>query len=201
MSAWLRSETFKKGTVHGEGGFCLLRTRDLWVRAILDCDWSPQTARLSLSMTHVSLTVLDLGRARQGEAGQASSVVVVLLYQRLSPEPSAQCPSFPRLQPASVPLRVQHRWEAQGPQALPVPRTPRPSSNLNVCTQATNCASRVESSRPAGVNRLLLLKQPRARRIFLGWENGRCPSLVMSNSSISGDRSPRSVREQHLGAD
>lgn len=90
VSAWLRSETFKKGTVHGEGGFCLLRTRDLWVRAILDCDWSPQTARLSLSMTHVSLTVLDLGRARQGEAGQASSVVVVLLYQRLSPEPSAR---------------------------------------------------------------------------------------------------------------
>jgi hypothetical protein len=84
------SETFEKGTVHGEGGFCLLRTRDLWVRAILDCDWSPQTARLSLSMTHVSLTVLDLGRARQGEAGQASSVVVVLLYQRLSPEPSAR---------------------------------------------------------------------------------------------------------------
>jgi hypothetical protein len=121
VAAWLEVRPSRK--VPSMGGKFLF-TRDLWVLAILDCDWSPQTARLSLSMTHVSLTVLVLGRARQGRPAPSSSTSFI--------NGSTQCPSIPRLQPASVPL--QHRWEAQGPQAFPVPRTPWPSSNLNVCT-------------------------------------------------------------------
>jgi hypothetical protein len=168
------------------------------VLAILDCDWSPQTARLSLSMTHVSLTVLRPGQGRAGQGRPAPSSSSSPFINGSTPVPRP----FHGSNPLPFPYNVDGR-PYQGPQTFPED----PAAIFYTSTSAPKRQivqaepSRVESSRPAGVNRLLLLKPPLARRIFLGAENGKCPSLVMSNSSISSHWSPRSVREQDLGAD